>query len=186
MIYDNDGVPYSPRKQGAGLMSLNDAVNTRGYLSVAGMERPKLELKDDPAMKGVYTMTFTVHNTGSDTLYYDVTPIVLTDTTESYVNGNQQEFSTISGSSRLLPHTFTTNCENNRVSVAPGKTADVTVTVTVTDEGRTMLAQFPNGGPHHGLHRLLGDSGRLRQPGPGLYEHRLLLLQREHGGHLPG
>lgn len=103
VIYDNDGVPYSPRKQGAGLMSINDAVNTRGYLSVAGMERPKLELKDDPAMKGVYTMTFTVHNTGSDTLYYDVTPIVLTDTTESYVNGNQQEFSTISGSSRLLP-----------------------------------------------------------------------------------
>ena len=84
VIYDNDGVPYSPRKQGAGLMSINDAVNTRGYLSVAGMERPKLELKDDPAMKGVYTMTFTVHNTGSDTLYYDVTPIVLTDTTESY------------------------------------------------------------------------------------------------------
>ncbi len=29
---------------------------------------------------------------------------------------------------RLLPHTFTTNCENNRAAVAPGKTADVTVT----------------------------------------------------------
>ena len=78
-----------------GLMSINDAVNTRGYLSVEGMERPKLELKDDPAMKGVYTMTFTVHNTGSDTLYYDVTPLVLTDTTEAYVNGSGQEFSTI-------------------------------------------------------------------------------------------
>ena len=60
--------PIPPRKQGAGLMSINDAVNTRGYLSVEGMERPKLELKDDPAMKGVYTMNFTVHNTGSDTL----------------------------------------------------------------------------------------------------------------------
>ena len=167
VIYDNDGVPYSPRKQGAGLMSLNDAVNTRGYLSVAGMERPKLELKDDPAMKGVYTMTFTVHNTGSDTLYYDVTPIVLTDTTESYVNGNQQEFSTISGSSRLLPHTFTTNCENNRVSVAPGKTADVTVTVTVTDEGRTMLAQFPNGGYVEGfvtLTQVAADGSSLTDP----------------------
>ena len=68
VIYDDNGVPYSPRKQGAGLMSINDAVNTRGYLSVEGMERPKLELKDDPAMKGVYTMNFTVHNTGSDTL----------------------------------------------------------------------------------------------------------------------
>ena len=167
VIYDNDGVPYSPRKQGAGLMSINDAVNTRGYLSVAGMERPKLELKDDPAMKGVYTMTFTVHNTGSDTLYYDVTPIVLTDITESYVNGNQQEFSTISGSSRLLPHTFTTNCENNRVSVAPGKTADVTVTVTVTDEGRTMLAQFPNGGYVEGfvtLTQVAADGSSLTDP----------------------
>ena len=167
VIYDNDGVPYSPRKQGAGLMSINDAVNTRGYLSVAGMERPKLELKDDPAMKGVYTMTFTVHNTGSDTLYYDVTPIVLTDTTESYVNGNQQEFSTISGSSRLLPHTFTTNCENNRVSVAPGKTADVTVTVTVTDEGRKMLAQFPNGGYVEGfvtLTQVAADGSSLTDP----------------------
>ena len=167
VIYDNDGVPYSPRKQGAGLMSINDAVNTRGYLSVEGMERPKLELKDDPAMKGVYTMTFTVHNTGSDTLYYDVTPIVLTDTTESYVNGNQQEFSTISGSSRLLPHTFTTNCENNRVSVAPGKTADVTVTVTVTDEGRTMLAQFPNGGYVEGfvtLTQVAADGSSLTDP----------------------
>ena len=167
VIYDNDGVPYSPRKQGAGLMSINDAVNTRGYLSVEGMERPKLELKDDPAMKGVYTMTFTVHNTGSDTLYYDVTPIVLTDTTESYVNGNQQEFSTISGSSRLLPHTFTTNCENNRVSVAPGKTADVTITVTVTGEGRKMLAQFPNGSYVEGfvtLTQVAADGSALTDP----------------------
>ena len=167
VIYDDNGVPYSPRKQGAGLMSINDAVNTRGYLSVTGMERPKLELKDDPAMKGVYTMNFTVHNTGSDTLYYDVTPLVLTDTTEAYVNGNQQEFSTISGSSRLLPHTFTTNCGNNRVSVAPGKTADVTVTVTVTDEGRTMLAQFPNGGYVEGfvtLTQVAADGSSLTDP----------------------
>ena len=167
VIYDDNGVPYSPRKQGAGLMSINDAVNTRGYLSVEGMERPKLELKDDPAMKGVYTMTFTVHNTGSDTLYYDVTPLVLTDTTEAYVNGNQQEFSTISGRSRLLPHTFTTNCENNRVAVAPGKTADVTVTVTVTGEGRKMLAQFPNGSYVEGfvtLTQVAADGSALTDP----------------------
>lgn len=167
VIYDDNGVPYSPRKQGAGLMSINDAVNTRGYLSVEGMERPKLELKDDPAMKGVYTMNFTVHNTGSDTLYYDVTPLVLTDTTEAYVNGSGQEFSTISGSSRLLPHTFTTNCENNRVAVAPGKTADVTVTVTVTGEGRKMLAQFPNGSYVEGfvtLTQVAADGSALTDP----------------------
>ena len=118
-------------------------------------------------MKGVYTMNFTVHNTGSDTLYYDVTPLVLTDTTEAYVNGSGQEFSTISGSSRLLPHTFTTNCENNRVAVAPGKTADVTVTVTVTDEGRAMLAQFPNGSYVEGfvtLTQVAADGSALTDP----------------------
>lgn len=142
-------------------------MNTRGYLSVEGMERPKLELKDDPAMKGVYTMNFTVHNTGSDTLYYDVTPLVLTDTTEAYVNGSGQEFSTISGSSRLLPHTFASNCENNRVAVAPGKTADVTVTVTVTGEGRKMLAQFPNGSYVEGfvtLTQVAADGSALTDP----------------------
>lgn len=118
-------------------------------------------------MKGVYTMNFTVHNTGSDTLYYDVTPLVLTDTTEAYVNGSGQEFSTISGSSRLLPHTFTTNCENNRVAVAPGKTADVTVTVTVTGEGRKMLAQFPNGSYVEGfvtLTQVAADGSALTDP----------------------
>lgn len=143
VIYDDNGVPYSPRKQGAGLMSINDAVNTRGYLSVEGMERPKLELKDDPAMKGVYTMNFTVHNTGSDTLYYDVTPLVLTDTTEAYVNGSGQEFSTISGAPGCSPTPSPPTAGITGWPWAPGKTADVTVTVTVTGEGRKMLASFP-------------------------------------------
>ena len=92
---------------------------------------------------------------------------MLTDTTEAYVNGSGQEFSTISGSSRLLPHTFTTNCENNRVAVAPGKTADVTVTVTVTDEGRKMLAQFPNGSYVEGfvtLTQVAADGSALTDP----------------------
>ena len=92
---------------------------------------------------------------------------MLTDTTEAYVNGSGQEFSTISGSSRLLPHTFTTNCGNNRVSVAPGKTADVTVTVTVTGEGRKMLAQFPNGSYVEGfvtLTQVAADGSALTDP----------------------
>ena len=66
IIYDSNGQPYSPRKQGAGLININDAVKTEGYLTVDGMIRPKLELGDDPAEKGVYTMTFKVHNTGKE------------------------------------------------------------------------------------------------------------------------
>ncbi len=53
------------------------------------------------------------------------------------------------------------------MSVAPGKTADVTVTVTVTDEGRTMLAQFPNGGYVEGfvtLTQVAADGSSLTDP----------------------
>ena len=167
IIYDSNGQPYSPRKQGAGLININDAVKTEGYLTVDGMIRPKLELGDDPAEKGVYTMTFKVHNTGKDTLYYDIQPIVLTDGTTTYTNSDNEAFLTSSETAVALSHTFTTNCENNRVSVAPGKTADVTVTVTVTDEGRKMLAQFPNGSYVEGfvtLTQVAADGSALTDP----------------------
>ena len=53
------------------------------------------------------------------------------------------------------------------MSVAPGKTADVTVTVTITDEGRTMLAQFPNGSYVEGfvtLTQVAADGSSLTDP----------------------
>ncbi len=143
ILYDENGHAYSPRKQGAGLMSIADAVNTKGYLSVEGQQRPKLELKDDPEKTGVYTMRFTVHNTGDETLYYNINPIVLTDGTTVYENSDNEKFVTSSESAIELAHTFTTNCENNRVAVAAGKTAAVTVTVTLTDPSQ--MAAFTNG-----------------------------------------
>ena len=143
ILYDENGHAYSPRKQGAGLMSIADAVNTKGYLSVEGQQRPKLELKDDPEKTGVYTMRFTVHNTGDETLYYNIKPIVLTDGTTVYENSDNEKFVTSSESAIELAHTFTTNCENNRVAVAAGKTAEVTVTVTLTDPSQ--MAAFTNG-----------------------------------------
>ena len=53
------------------------------------------------------------------------------------------------------------------MAVAPGKTADVTVTVTVTDEGRKMLAQFPNGSYVEGfvtLTQVAADGSALTDP----------------------
>ncbi len=144
IIYGEDGVPVSPRKQGAGLISIHDAVSTEAYLSVAGQTKPKLELKDDPDMTGKYTMTFTVHNTGDTTLYYDITPWVLTDGSAEYTNAEGKTYVTSSETAVVLDHTFTTNCTDNRVAVAAGSTADVTVTVTLTDPAKT-LKTFTNG-----------------------------------------
>ena len=163
IIYDSNGQPYSPRKQGAGLININDAVKTEGYLTVDGMIRPKLELGDDPAEKGVYTMTFKVHNTGKDTLYYDIQPIVLTDGTTTYTNSDNEAFLTSSETAVALSHTFTTNCKDNRVAVSAGGEQEVTVTVTLTN-AKEELKNFENGAYVEGfvtLKQVAADGGKL-------------------------
>lgn len=47
--------PYSPRKQGAGLIDLENAINTAIYLA-----EPMQELGDDPEKTGTYTFSLTV------------------------------------------------------------------------------------------------------------------------------
>ena len=163
IIYDSNGQPYSPRKQGAGLININDAVKTEGYLTVDGMIRPKLELGDDPAEKGVYTMTFKVHNTGKDTLYYDIQPIVLTDGTTTYTNSDNEAFLTSSETAVALSHTFTTNCKDHRVAVSAGGEQEVTVTVTLTN-AKEELKNFENGAYVEGfvtLKQVAADGGKL-------------------------
>ena len=163
IIYDSNGQPYSPRKQGAGLININDAVKTEGYLTVDGMIRPKLELGDDPAETGVYTMTFKVHNTGKDTLYYDIQPIVLTDGTTTYTNSDNEAFLTSSETAVALSHTFTTNCKDNCVAVPAGGEQEVTVTVTLT-KAKEELKNFENGAYVEGfvtLKQVAADGGKL-------------------------
>ncbi|MFR0788043.1 MAG: S8 family serine peptidase [Vescimonas sp.] len=162
IIYDSNGQPYSPRKQGAGLININDAVKTEGYLTVDGMIRPKLELGDDPAEKGVYTMTFKVHNTGKDTLYYDIQPIVLTDGTATYTNSDNEAFLTSSETAVALSHTFATNCKDNRVAVPAGGEQEVTATVTLTN-AKEELKNFENGAYVEGfvtLKQVAADGGK--------------------------
>ena len=163
IIYDSNGQPYSPRKQGAGLININDAVKTEGYLTVDGMIRPKLELGDDPAEKGVYTMTFKVHNTGKDTLYYDIQPIVLTDGTATYTNSDNEAFLTSSETAVALSHTFATNCKDNRVAVPAGGEQEVIATVTLTN-AKEELKNFENGAYVEGfvtLKQVAADGGKL-------------------------
>ena len=45
LVLNENGDPYSPRKQGAGLANLYSAINTKAYLSVDGINKTKIELK---------------------------------------------------------------------------------------------------------------------------------------------
>lgn len=144
----SNGVTASPRKQGAGLVNLASAMATKAYLQVEGKERPKLELGDDPDKTGEYQMTFRVVNFGTEALQYAITPTVLTENAETKGDyGNVQVyFATQTSRDITAQTTWTTNCANNVVTVPAKGTADVTVTVKLSDALRKELTDtFENG-----------------------------------------
>ncbi len=80
----DDGTPYSPRKQGAGLANVRSAISTPAYILVGDKEgndgKVKAELHDDPERKGVYSFDFTVNNlTPGTDLFYDLGGTVMTE-----------------------------------------------------------------------------------------------------------
>ncbi len=58
ILYEDSGVAYSPRKQGAGMVDLSAATSTPAYLYVRDSERTKIELGDDANRTGIYDLSF--------------------------------------------------------------------------------------------------------------------------------
>lgn len=89
---NEEGNPYSPRKQGAGLAGILDAIEAEGYITVLDPEdetklqsrdKTKLELFDDPDRNGVYELDFTVHNVTDKAQTYSPYVYVMTETIAS-------------------------------------------------------------------------------------------------------
>ena len=78
-----NGAPYSPRKQGAGLMNVFTAVTTPVWLEVEGSVLPKAELGADPGKSGEYTFRFTAHNRSGGDAAYLLSGSMLTDETKN-------------------------------------------------------------------------------------------------------
>ena len=156
IIINKNGLPYSVRKQGAGLANLTDSAATNAYILTYNadgsvMDKPKLELGDDPTKTGVYTMNFGIVNFGNGTLSYDLSVYVLTEgvsetktaqgettvTESAYeLKGAKVEILSVNGG----------ELNGNNVSVAAGQTANVTVRVTLSAEDKKYLDEsFENG-----------------------------------------
>lgn len=90
---EDTGVEFSPRKQGAGVLNVNYALNSDAYLSTTSDSagRPKAELYDDAERTGTYSYTFQVSNVTEDSLAYKLDTSVLTNgyKTEQDENGNE-------------------------------------------------------------------------------------------------
>ncbi|MBQ8341620.1 MAG: leucine-rich repeat protein, partial [Clostridia bacterium] len=142
---DRNGNPYSPRKQGAGIADIAKATQTPAYLYVDGIGKTKLELGDDPARSGVYEMTLNLKNLSDKTVSYRIGNITMTETVSTsdpeyvaeigHLLSNASEYSVTGGT-----------LENGVVSVEAGKTAKITVKLTLSAEDKAYInASFENG-----------------------------------------
>lgn len=142
---DRLGNPYSPRKQGAGLASLFNAVNTKAYLTVDGKNVAKAELGDDPKRTGVYEFEFNLINMSNQALRYDLSSVVMTETLSSSDEEYVAELGYIlDGKTSYAVSNGTLNgtvCE-----VAAGATSVVKVKITLSDADKNYLNRyFKNG-----------------------------------------
>lgn len=80
---DADGTYYSPRLQGAGLVSASGAVTSPAYITVDGQSVGKLELLDDPEKTGSYELSFHVSNLTGSALTYNAEAVLLRPATDT-------------------------------------------------------------------------------------------------------
>ena len=167
---NKNGSPYAVRKQGAGLANLMSAIETTAYITTKDengnvMDKTKLELGDDPDKKGVYVLNFTVNNFGSKDLTYKLGAYVMTEgvsdtktnagettvTEESYILGGAKvEITAVNGG----------KVNGQKVTVKSGENAEVTVTITLSENDKKYLDEsFENGMYVEGFVTLTAEQG---------------------------
>ena len=156
IVLNTNGLPYAVRKQGAGLANLLSSIQTTAYITTydeAGktMDKTKLELGDDPDRTGVYTLNFTVNNFGDKSLTYDIGAYVLTEgvsdtKTSSGETTVTEEAVLLEGATVEITSVEGGKLSGTKLTVDGGAEADVTVTITLSDEDKAYLdASFENG-----------------------------------------
>lgn len=167
---NTNGLPYSVRKQGAGLANLDDSIETPAYIITYDsdgkeMDKTKLELGDDPDKTGEYEMTFTIKNFGKKAVSYEIGAHVMTEgVSETKTNAGEttvtEEAYELQGAKIEIVSVEGGKKSGSNVRVRKGKEATVTVKVTLSDEDKKYLDEsFENGMYVEGFITLTAKSG---------------------------
>ncbi len=164
-VEDENGLPASPRKQGAGMVRLDRATKTPVYLTGKNGERPAASLGDDEA--GSFSFRFEAANLSGDALSFDIEAKVLTETlvTEDGVDY-------IAEKARVLGSDMVTVAAPASVTVPANGETDCAVDISLTEKGKAELKRlFPNGIFVEGFLYLKPQSGgvELSMPFVGFY-----------------
>ena len=156
ITFGKNGLPYAVRKQGAGLANLTDSAATKAYIATYNkdgsvMDKSKIELGDDPKKTGVYTLNFGIVNFGNSTLSYDMGYYVLTEgvsetkTPQGETTVTEEAYELKGAKVEILSVTGGTQ-DGNKISVEGGKTANVSVRITLSADDKKYLDEsFENG-----------------------------------------
>ena len=140
------GVYYPVRRQGAGLANAAAAIASQAYIQVKDTNKAKLELGDDPDRTGTYSMTFQVVNFSDTQKTYTLDTTVLGQVAQGGQIKQNQVTYLVSSHARELDAQVVSNAQNGQVTVPANATADVTVTVTLSDADRAYIDErFPYG-----------------------------------------
>ena len=138
-VKNKQSLPYSPRKQGAGLVQLGRATKAKAYLSSAEGGLPKAELGD--SADGSFSFSFQANNLSKSEIQYEVGVTVLTEAT---VKENGKTY--LAQSPRQLGADEVTVTAPSTVTLRASGTATVNVSLALTEKGKAALdADFPNG-----------------------------------------
>ncbi len=148
MALNEEGNPYSPRKQGAGLARIAAAIDTEGYITVKDDEgnvsnKTKIELGDDDEREGVYTFEFTVNNQTKNILKYTPNVHVMTETLAS-------DSKTVAEKAKMLTDSaikITVGGQSvGEIEVPANGSVDVSVEITLSEKSKQYLDEsFENG-----------------------------------------
>ena len=165
-----NGLPYSVRKQGAGLANLQASIDTPAIIKTFDsegneMDRTKLELGDDPEKKGVYEMTFAISNYGDKKLSYELGAYVMTEGVSETKTGAgkttvTEEAHILDGAEIDILSVKGGKKSGDKITVKAGKEATVTVKLTLSKEDKKYLDEsFANGMYVEGFLTLTAKSG---------------------------
>lgn len=169
-LTDENGVYYSPRKQGSGLVNVGNAVTTPAYLYVDDQTinyRPKLDIKD--SITGEYEADFVVQSATGAAITYNLDAVTLTETADKYgyILEQSQDIS------NMVAIEYTVDgVVSDTVTVPAGGSATVRVNITLLDAAKSYIDDtFENGEFVDGFIFLTSDEGNkaLSLPFMGFY-----------------
>ena len=149
IVKNEEGNPYSPRKQGAGIADISNSINTKAYLTVDGLNKPKLSVGDDPKRRGIYTLKFNLVNASGNAISYDLDQFVMTESMSSddrTVAEKAHLFEDTSNSYSVVARKGSASLNGNTVFVGGYGEAEITVTVALSHADKQYLDDlFING-----------------------------------------